>query len=150
MFLKGGEIMTQQGVYQLWAVNDKAECRIGSFKTLSRLQTAWTKNIKHGSLQARVYTGDSYSIINDQMPVPVLREYSTALERDSAIEKEAAYFTIVRFLGVGQYERHEMPTKEEAVALAEALSKKVRGNYMIYAVNERGNQAYISTVLYKR
>ena len=54
--------------------------------------------------------------------------------RDRYIIDHADYFTIIRFLGVGQYERHERKTLKKAETLAKKLVKENKGRYMIYAV----------------
>ena len=137
--------------YQLWGVRGKTLTRLGAYNSLPKLRQAWVEHHAYpdaGRAEARVYIDDvNYSVVNDTMPLPVTtREFRSAEERDANIIANAEYFTAVRFLGVGKYERHEFPTRSEAVAKAQNLSKQFKGNYLIYAVNDRGYSAYVETV----
>lgn len=58
----------------------------------------------------------------------------TRAEYDAALIAAADYFTAVRKVGPGQYERHERATQPEIEELAQALANKARRSYMIYAV----------------
>lgn len=138
--------------YQLWGIKPphKSIVMLGDYKTLGRLKTAWRKHLEKGvatNLQARLYTaGKGYAVINDQMGTVELREYSTSVARDQSIIQNAIHFTVVAFLGVGRYDRHQATTLEEARKLGTRLAKENKKNYMIYAVNSRGNSAYVEYI----
>lgn len=76
-------------------------------------------------------------------------EFVSAEQRDAGIISEATHFTIVCFLGVGQYDHHERPTLKEARLLAVELAQKQKRNYMIYAVNARGYSAFVEVRMRK-
>lgn len=138
--------------YQLWGVQAprKTIAMLGDYKTLRRLKTAWRRYVEKGmatNLEARLYTtGKGYTVINDQMDVVELREFSSSIARDQDILRNATHFTIVAFLGTGRYERHKRDTLEEARQLGEELARERKKNYMIYAVNSRGNSAYVEYI----
>lgn len=146
----------ERGIYELWLVEGKKRKRLGSFNTLERLQREWSSKADeyHVSLlEARIRSGASSMLANDQMPKinsEWRTDFKSAEERDQYILEHAKHFTIVRFLGVGQYERHERKTLEEAEQLAATLSGDRQGNYMIYAVGPLNLSAFIKSVIYKR
>lgn len=74
-------------------------------------------------------------------------DFETSAERDAYILEHADYFTVVRFLGYGQYERHERKTLKGAEKLASRLAKarKSGNKYMIYAVAGQSD-AFIKAV----
>lgn len=137
--------------YQLWGIRPTrlAIVKLGGYPTLRRLKTAWSKTLKDGtgrSLEARLYTTTQhYTVINHEMETVELREFNSSTQRDQRIIDEAEYFTIVCFLGVGRYDRHEKETLEEARTLAFQLSKILKKDYMIYAVNNKGNSAFVGS-----
>ncbi len=139
--------------YQLWGIRPTrlAIVKLGGYPSLRRLQTAWGKTLKAGtgrSLEARLYTTTQrYNIINDVMPTVELKEFNSSLQRDQRIIDEAEYFTVVAFLGVGQYSRQEVPNLTEAQKLAQELADKNKRNYMIYAVNKKGNSAFVGSII---
>lgn len=145
--------MTQP--FEIWALRNNGEALVGSYNSLPRLKSAWGRVKGNTPLKAKQIVGDDVFDITDQMPVrPTkvngLTEFRSAEERDGAIIDAAEYFTIVRFLGVGQYERHERKTRKEAIELGEHLSKEVRGNYIVYAINDVGRSAYVTSIIYKK
>lgn len=145
--------MTQP--YEIWALRNNGEALVGSYNSLPKLRSAWRRFKDRVPLKAKHIVGDDVFDITDQMPVrPTkdggLAEFRSAEERDGAIIADAEYFTVVRFLGVGQYERHEVKTREEAISLGNELSKRVRGNYIVYAVNPAGRSAYVTSIVYKK
>ena len=137
--------------YQLWGIRlaRMAVVKLGGYPSLRRLKSEWTKVLKNNSarsLEARLYTTPTeYAIINSEMDHVELREFNSSAQRDQRIIDEAEYFTIVCFLGVGQYERHEKETLEKARKLARKLAKNKKKDYMIYAVNARGNSAFVES-----
>lgn len=148
----GVEMVGHTKPYELWGTTKTAGStrRLGTYSVLPRLQTAWQKYVGVATrLDAFHLVGDQKININDQMPKVdrPLSEFTTAEARDSGIIKDAAYFTAVRFLGVGKYERHERDSLEEIMTLAEGLSKENKANYMIYAVNARGYQAFVKNLI---
>jgi len=120
---------------------------VGAYDKLLSLRVAWRKYSGEAALVAYHLVGDSRIDISNEMPTVAhtLREFRTAEERDAHIIKEAKYFTIVAFLGVGRYDRHERPTAEEAISLGNQLAKANNKHYLVYAVNERENTAYVTT-----
>lgn len=58
----------------------------------------------------------------------------TQTERQQKLIEEAEYFTVIRFCGVGVYERREVSNKDEAMKLAEKLCRETQKNYLVYAV----------------
>jgi hypothetical protein len=139
--------------YQLWGIRPTrlAIVKLGGYPSLRRLKTAWVKTLKGGtgrSLEARLYTTTQcYTVINDQMDHVELREFNSSLQRDQRIIDEAEYFTVVAFLGVGQYSRNEVPNITEAHRLGEELARQNKRNYMIYAVNKKGNSAFVGSII---
>lgn len=133
--------------YELWGTRGL----MGSYGGLQALKKAWAENGQM-SLAAYHIVGDQKININEKMPQreAVLTEFRTSKERDDHIIKNAAYFTIVRFLGVGQYERHEKNTLEEAVSLGLELSKSNKANYMVYAVAKNERSAFVQNIIYRR
>ena len=137
--------------YQLYGIRPArmAVVKLGGYPSLKRLKTAWRQHLEHGkarSLEARLYTTPTvFTLINKEMDVVELREFNSSGQRDQRIIDEAEYFTIVCFLGVGQYERHEEKTLEEARKLARKLAKKSTKDYMIYAVNKHGYSAFVES-----
>lgn len=141
------------GVYSLLKLNESGDYEaVGSYPTIARLKKAWLKEKAKSTsvpLQARVHYGGNYSVINDQMPEdsgPVLREFSSAEERDAHIIANAEYFTVVRFLGVGRYERNQTSSYEEALKLAQELSDKNQAGYLVYAVDDKNLTAYVTSI----
>lgn len=139
--------------FEIWALRDNGETLLGSYLSLPKMKAVWKEYKGQETLIAKQNVGGRGIVITDQMPERPQRgltEFRTAEERDAAIIEQAEYFTIVRFLGVGQYERHERKTREEAIKLGETLSEKVRGNYLIYAVNASGRNAYVQSIIYRK
>jgi hypothetical protein len=136
--------------YELWANTGNSFERVGSYSSIKQLQKAWLSSI-HSSLEARNVVGDKTYVVNDRMPQRLLQTlvYQSAEGRDKYMEENAQYFTVVRFLGRGKYERHKRATKEEAVKLGNELSLAHKGNYMVYAVGPNNQSAYIETITYK-
>jgi hypothetical protein len=75
------------------------------------------------------------------IPYPATRD-----EYDAAIERAALYFTAVRFLGRGRYDRREAPTRAEAERLGREELAGGDGRVMIYAVADQGQQAFVGRV----
>ncbi len=74
-----------------------------------------------------------------------MRDFKQAADRTQYIIQNADMFTVVKFLGVGKYDRRECPTLEEARALATTLIKNPTDRWMIYAV--RGiYDTYVETI----
>lgn len=146
----------ERGIYELWYKTAKKYKKLGSFNNLERLQNAWSKALKEYHfhlLEARIRMGPVYKVANDLMPLAATSghlDFKTSQERDDYIITNAKYFTIVRFLGVGKYERHEKPTLEEAEELALALSGDKKGNYLIYAVGPLNLSAFVKSVIFKK
>lgn len=134
--------------YQLWAIKAHRATLCGDFNTLAQLQRAWRRHHGSAALRAVQIVGGTEVEINDQMPIMTreLTEFRSSEERDQYIIENAIYFTVVRFLGVGQYERHERPSREEAITLGEALAKNNKANYLIYAVGPQDWSAYVTTM----
>ena len=63
----------------------------------------------------------------------MMPDFKTPGERTKWIVDNATMYTAVKFLGRGQYERHEYPSLEEAKVTAKHLAKTHGGRYMIYA-----------------
>ncbi len=74
------------------------------------------------------------------------KEFTTAERRDQQIIDAAIHFTIVCFRGVGKYDRAQRTTLKKARLLAKKLASKNERRYLIYAVNSKGNSAYVETV----
>lgn len=72
-------------------------------------------------------------------------DWASALDRDKWFLENAEYFTIVRFKGVGDYERHERGSETEATELAEELVKGNNHRYAIYAV-VRNESAFVKAI----
>lgn len=145
--------MPFKNAYSLWGANKGEFTQLGTYSSLAKLKRAWTEHHAYpnvGSLQARVMVDGTSSIINDQMPLLVLKEFRSAEERDAHIIENAKYFTVVRFLGVGRYERHERITRKEAEELAEGLSDRNKANYMIYAVGPNDLAAFVRSYIYQK
>lgn len=132
--------------YELWLVRGRHEKMLGSYVDEPKLKKAWLKHTGEGALKALHRVGDQEIVINDRMPIPELKEYRSGTDRDAKIMARAVYWTAVAFHGVGQYERHERPTRKEAVTLARKLAKHNKKDYMIYAVDKRELSAYAETV----
>lgn len=64
----------------------------------------------------------------------MMPDFQTAEERTKWIIDHADYFTAVRFLGRGHYERHEFPSISAACQGARRMSDHNGGRYLIYAV----------------
>lgn len=62
-------------------------------------------------------------------------DFKTPDERTGYIVQNADYFTAVRFLGVGQYERHERASLVEAIDCAQALANATGKLYGVYAAS---------------
>jgi hypothetical protein len=84
----------------------------------------------------------------DSEYLPREKILKSAFERDKYIIENADKFTVVRFLGSGKYERHEVWTLPEAKELATKLSTETKKAYGIYAVKGRSD-AYVETVVVK-
>lgn len=143
----------KQKTYSLWGVRQSKFQELGTYSSLAKLKGAWkdaSADINTGSLEARMLVDGVSSVINDHMPAKALTEFRSAKERDDHIIENAKYFTIVRFHGVGKYERHERKTREEAEHLAKLLSSENRGNYMIYAVGPHDLSAFVGSHIFKR
>lgn len=146
----------ERGIYELWYKTAKKYKKLGSFNNLERLKKAWVEAAKEYHfhlLEARIRTGPAYKVANDLMPPTATSghiDFKTSQERDDYIIKNAKYFTIIRFLGVGKYERHEKPTLGEAEELALALSGDKQGNYMIYAVGPLSLSAFVKSVIFQK
>lgn len=137
--------------YALWAI-DKHSGAWGVFKTyksLKALARGWDKHKHITSMQARASIDGVWEDITDRMSPREVKEFTTAEERDQKIIDTAGHFTIVRFLGSGQYERHKRDTKEEALQLADLLSQGNRANYMVYAVSPTGRSAFVKSIIFK-
>lgn len=61
------------------------------------------------------------------------------------VVQHAEYYTVVKFLGVGVYERYELREFTAAYRAAKCLVALQGGRYMIYAV-AGPHDAYITTV----
>lgn len=143
----------QKGAYSLWGANQGKLVELGTYSSRAKLAKAWTEHHSYPdvvSLRAKVTVDGIDTDITNTMPLMVLREFTTAEERDRHIIENAKYFTVVRFLGVGRYERHERPSRKEAVDLAEELSNKNKANYMIYAVSPNDLSAFVENVIFGR
>jgi hypothetical protein len=61
-------------------------------------------------------------------------DFENVNERDGYFIKNAKYFTVLRYFGIGRsFERHEVKTLEEAIILANSLVNN-HHHCMIYAV----------------
>lgn len=138
--------------YQLWGIRRTrlAIVKLDAYPSLARLKRAWKRTLEQGiatSLEARSYfNDDDFVVINKEMPNVELREFNTSIQRDSNIIANAEYFTIVCFRGVGVYDRKQRKTLQKARQLAKALAKETKRKYMIYAVNSKGNSAFVETI----
>ena len=74
------------------------------------------------------------------------REFPSRELWDSRIIDRAEYFTAIRFLGVGKYERNQFSTRKEACEIAQQLSNKNNAQYIIYAVDKFELTAYVTTI----
>lgn len=68
-------------------------------------------------------------------------------DRDDWIRDNAKYFTVVRHLGRGKYERVEKPTLQEAQETAGCMAQEAKRPYIIYAVTEGGHAAFVQSVM---
>lgn len=137
--------------YALWVLTleDPTWRVFKTYKTVKQLAKGWEKHVAVTSIQARANVEGVWYDISDQMPARVLKEYRSAEERDTLIIEGAEYFTVVRFLGVGQYERHRCSDLKEATTLSENLSKQNRANYMVYAVSPSGRSAFVKSNIFQ-
>lgn len=136
-----------KGEFELWKTVRGEQKLLGTYTTAAQLQRSWRKHYDGFALRAYRIVGGKRVDIGDMMPKKYagLSEYTSPEERDSSIIAMAEYFTIVRFLGVGQYERHERKTRREAKELGNELASKNKANYMIYAVTPTGRTAFVET-----
>lgn len=138
--------------YELWKAIKGEQKLIGEYNTFAQLQRSWRRHYDGFALTAYRIVGGERVAIGDMMPKKYagLREYTSPEERDQAIIGLADHFTVVRFLGVGQYERHKRSSQKEAERLAGKLAKQSKGNYMIYAVTGTGRSAFVKTIFGNR
>lgn len=71
--------------------------------------------------------------------------FSSIEERHKWIVDHAEHYTVVRFKGRGQYDRHKAANLADAETLAARMVKAEGGHWMIYAV-EGGSDTFIKTV----
>ena len=64
----------------------------------------------------------------------MIPDFKDINERTSFIDQHADYWTVVRFRGQGDYERHEFPKRSDAFEAATKLANDTNTTYMIYAV----------------
>lgn len=61
-------------------------------------------------------------------------EFKTEKERQAWIIENAEYYTVVSFLGAGQFEKYEEKLFSHAMEIARSLANLSNRSYMIYAV----------------
>lgn len=72
-------------------------------------------------------------------------EFKTEKERQAWIIENAEYYTVVSFLGAGQFEKYEEKIFSEALDKARSLADFSNRSYMIYAVVEPYD-TYVTTI----
>ena len=64
----------------------------------------------------------------------IVPDFKTSQERDDYFAQHADYFTIIKWRSMGQSERTECKSLEEAEKLAATKVRLLGGRYMVYAV----------------